>query len=616
MEGTISSLTKRIMNVGDKTKKIADVYYLAALFVFLSSYSCSLTKTVLGFIPVVYLIGSLMLFPVGIYRIFIALFKNWKLAAASIVLILFAVIYSNYSSEVVPFTFIAFAIVGALGVCADKILYVGIGSNIVMIIYNIFVTSFTESGLFSSEYTANDFLFFGNDSYFYFSKMNNVSSTDFAAHYFWIFAAYFWIRGKKITWAEIITLGFLDIVVYSLTGSNTTLIGLSFLLLCASGLKIWLFGDKKFKLTDMKPDKFRAGRLLSKVVSLFCKYSFPVFAVFCILIAALYDTGNPVLYRLNILLHKRLGLGHRGIVEQGIHLISSDVPSYGGFTSADGFFNYLDCSYVFILINCGVLLLLFYLCSMTLIQIRHKNYFYGVMIIAVCALSCIEEHHLAGINYNFFIFLLLADIKPEEKTAVPVIDGKDRLHVIIKVSSTVFCVILAVSAFMINYPRYSIIKNIDSLDARAGQIYDLVQIRLDDMSKDGAWQNAIKDMSSDDYGDILDNPDDYVLVTDSYWEDSISDPKLHSYYSVYYDGRGNTDNYGVLDLLLTDEIKGIIGSGICIIEYDAADAKVYSVWFSESEGCYVIPGGRDSRRMERTRTDLLAEGYYTGVSDA
>lgn len=615
MEGTLTGLTQKIISIGDKTKKYADVFYLAALFVFLSSYACSLTKTVLEFIPTVLLIGSVMLFPVGVYRIFFALFKNWKLAAVSIGLILFAIVYSNNTTEVVPFTFIAFAIVGAMGVCADKILYVGIGSNIVMIIYNIAVTRYSDPGLFSSEYTANDFLYFGNNSYFYFSKMNNVSSTDFAAHYFWIFAAYFRIRGKKITWAEIIALGFLNVVVYSLTGSNTTLIGLSFLLLCAAGLKLWLYGDKKYRFTDRRPDEFKAGRLLSKAVSLFCKYAFPVFAFFCILVTALYDTGNPVLYKLNNLLHKRLGLGHRGIVERGIHLISSDVPSYGGFTSADGFFNYLDCSYIFLLVNCGVLLLLFYLCSMTVIQIKHKKYFYGVMLIAVCALSCIEEHHLAGINYNFFIFLLMADIKPEEKAAVPVTDGKDKLHMIIKVSSAVFCVMLALSAFMINYPRYQIIKNIDSLDAKAGLIYTQVQNRIDELSMDGSWHNALNDMSSENYGDTLDYPDDFELVTDSYWKEATSDPKVHSYYSIYYDESTNADDYGVLDLLLTDEIKGIIGSGSCIIEYDVAAAKVYSVWFSESRGCYVIPGGRDTRRMERTRTDHLAEGYYTGDSD-
>ena len=94
----------------------------------------------------------------------------------------------------------------------------------------------------------------------------------------------------------------------------------------------------------------------------------------------------------------------------------------------------------------------------------------------------------------------------------------------------------------------------------------------------------------------------------------LKDPKEHAFYSVSYDtSYAGSDEKSIVDILINDEVKSLIGDGSIVIEYDVVKGKVYSVWYSETPGCYVIPGGRRTDRAGRFRTDVKnVEGYSTG----
>lgn len=615
MISSLPELASKLNDVGNKSKKFVDRFYLFALFLFVAAQACSLTNNVAEYVSVILDISSLLLILVGIYRIVVELSRNWKKALLLIAVILFGFVYTLNVDSALPFSPVAFAIIGAYGVCADYVLFAGLAGNIVMIISNIVITLTAEPGLFINSYQDRDFFFLG-DNVFYVSKWNNYSSTDFAAHYFWIIAVYLWIRSKKITWGEIFALAALDILVYSLTGSNTSFICIGLMLAAAILLKVKVLVDKRLEGNVGKKNAFTSVvAFVKRFLTFLARYSFLIIAVFCIVMSVIFNAANPVLSRINSVLNLRFSLGHRGIIENGIHLIAKDVPSYGMASSADEFYNFLDCSYISILVNCGLLLLIFYLVTMTVIQIRHRKYVYGLIILAVCALSCIEEHHLPELPYNLFVLLLFADIDTGKKTSA-ITDAKQVKRTrIINVASFLLCVAFFVTSVFINITRYRSVKELDRLDSKAASIYDAVQSNLTLMVDNGSWQIETSGMNSYQYGDVLSEPEDYEFVTGGLWKDAVKDPKSHSYFYLTYDSADNTGSADASELLIDDSVRDLIGNGSCVIEYDVVSGKVYSVWFTETKGCRAIKGGRTKDRSERLRDGVTLTGYYAGANN-
>ena len=611
---------------GDKTRYYADKVYLYGLTFFLASQACIFTSSVSAlFYNILFYAGAVLLIAAGIYKVFFTLFRDLRKAVTAMAVILFSLAYFLYSgmitgyADAFAYLIVGMAIAGAIDVNADHILFAGIIGNLVMIINNVYVSFTRTDTLSSNAYTDNDFFYFGQNV-FTFSKMNNRSTTDWAAHYFWIIAAYLWIRGKKITWGEILAAAALDVLVYSFTGANTSLVCISLAIVITVIYKLSVtlqdrHGDNSIPGAPRKepvlPDPLR------KILDICSKYSFVIFASLMILMTLSYDFGSPIFYRLNLLLHQRLALGQRGIIEHGVHLFASGVPIYGNDSTIDNFYNFLDSSYISVLVRMGLLPFVFYLGSMTAVQIRHKKYLYGAMMLAVCALSCVEEHHLAEIPYNFFVLLLFADIGSAKTDIVPAVPAKKKTgkDYRITIASVTLCVIFTVSSIMLNYPRYTAVKECERLDGKAAEIYLAIQENLDLLAGSGQWQQQTSAMNSAQYGDLLVRPYDFYYVTGKDWTDMIKDPKAHSYYAVPYDGRESNTAYDVTGLLVSDEVKELIGDGSAVIEYDVAAGRVYSVWYSEHPGCHSTQQGRLVFRIGRFDDKDGMEGYSTGEAD-
>lgn len=595
-------ISGKIINFGDKTKKYADVIYLGALLIYLTSQALfyALTYAVFIYKALTYISTAFLLLN-AIYRLVVVFPKSLKkgLLGIGVLILGFAI---SVLSGITEFPLIAFAIVGAIGFSGDKILLVSLISNCFMIVSNIFHSFSNNLGEY--EYTNNDFFYLGKDS-FYFHKFNNRSSTDMAAHYFWMTAAYLLFRGNKLTWGEICALWGLNVLVYSLTGANTTLVCISLLLVIAMANKICM---------SFKEKGIKAGSLLkvaSGFLSFCAKYAFVIFAALSIVLSIVYSTGSPLMYKLNVLLHQRLSLGHRSLVENGVHLFNPSIRLYGGYASAEGFFNFIDCSYISILVRFGIVPFLFYIVSMTAVQIRQKKFIYGTLILAVCALSCIEEHHLIEIPYNVFILLLFADLESDKKLLPE--DNKKQVKINkISVVSLALCFAFIGGVVFVNYPRIKSARDLDRLDCKAGEIYKCIQSNIDKNINEGSWERITSGMNSYQYGDVMDMPWGYVISTGTNWDDDIKDRKAHSFYSAYYCAADSSEYLEIFDLMLSDEVKELIGSGSAVIEYDVITGRLYSVWYCEEPGCYSFDEGRSYDRSERLRMTDGVEGYYEG----
>lgn len=604
----------KIKSFTDKSKKIFDVVYLTALVLYVACYACNKTAAAFPFLNVIFGISSFCLMLVAVYRLISVMLGNKDKLLYSIVIGIAAIllmalyVFSLINGEHSFITIVPFALIGAMGMNADHVLYAGICGNVLLILFNACNTLFTENGLSYSEMTVRDFFYLG-DNGFYVSQFNCYSCTDLAAHYFWIIAAYLWIRGRKITWLELLSLGALDIFVYSITGSNTSLLAISMVLLFAFVLRFVVAFNMLPSKENGSGDGIFRGRLVS-VLSFLARYSFVIIATICICLAACYNTGSPIMFRLNQILHNRISYGFRGLMEYGVHFVAEDNPTVAMCSSADGFYFYLDCSYLSLLIRYGILFLVVYLAGMTFIQMKYKKYIYGALILSVCALSCIEEPHLNELPYNFFILLLLADKNVDSKLTVVNTEPKKNRVKILKVCSIALTVSLLVGAICINSPRFKAVKKLDSLDEKAAQIYERVQVNIELAQYTGEWDELISSSDSYEFGYVLSKPSDYSEVTGMSWETAVSSPKEHSYYYVTYEAGG--DNAAIVDLLLSGEIKDLVGDGSLVIEYDLASGKVYSIWYSESSGCTAIEDGRDYTRSERLRSDVIPTGYYAG----
>lgn len=608
-------IESKITEFGTKSKRKVDLIYVVLLSLFLGSYACALTRTFPGFVDNCFMVCSAGLSLIAIYRLILVYIADRKKVILPISIILFGFLICLLTGNNLILQ-VSIAALAGMNVSADYILGSGIAGNLLMIVNNIVMSIRAVPGIYTVDNQDRQFFLLGNNT-FYLSKMNNFSSTDFAAHYFWMIAAYLWVRGKKITLGEIFALGALNILVYSLTASKTSLVCICLLLIIAMVMKVSsLITSDSGNGRPLSSTK-TAGRKISDVFAFCCRYSFLIFAFACITLTVLFSCSSPSFLKLNDALHWRLSLGRRGITEYGIHLIRPDIPVYGMSSSYDGYYNFLDCSYVSVLLRSGILVLVFYLLSMTVIQLRHKKYIYGAAILAVCALSCIEEHHLSEMPYNMFILLLFSDIGVEKKLE----SGgflKKPAKTAINAAALSLCAVFSVFSAVQFYPKYKAVKELDRLDGKAGEIYEAVQDNLDLLVNEGLWEQAVSSMSSYQYGEILKCPDDFTDVTGKSWKTATKDPKEHAFYSVSY-SPGASDNISgsILELMTDDRVEELVGNGSIVIEYDVISGKVYSVWYSDMPGCHAIKDGRREDRAGRLRSDVtIAEGYSTGVNDA
>ena len=595
-----------ITDLGKKTKKAVDIIFIIEIFLFIACYACKLTMTYLPVMDYIYIGSTIVMSIVALYRVFFAYFEDRKKVVLPLLAIIFGAVFNLVTGNNIVLL-AATAAVAGMGVSADKILTAGICGNLVMIANNAYMSLMSSYGVFVVDNQERQYLLLGDNTFFV-SKMNNFSSTDFAAHYFWIIAPYLWVRGKKISWGELFGLAGLNIFIYTMTAAKTALICIFILIFCAFVMKIWpLISKSKGTYAEGKENIF------TKIIDICVKYSYVILSAVCILFSALFTVSSPFMMMLNDLLHRRLSLAKRGILEHGIHLFASGVENYGMSSSADGFYNFLDCSYLNLLIIYGALVLVFYLLSMTAIQIKHKKYLYGAVILAICALSCVEEHHLCELPYNMFMLILFADFEVDKKVNPVAENKKININNILNISSIGLCAIFLGLSVMNYYPKYKAIKELDRLDARAGEIYNAVQANIDGLVADGTWSEMTSSMESYDYGQKLSKPEYFADVTGVSWYEVNLDSKKHSYYSVSYDSQGSLSSALITDLLVSDDVKALIGNGSIVIEYDVITGKLYSVWYSETPGCIVIEDGRRADRAGRLRADVISvEGYYTG----
>lgn len=220
--------------------------------------------------------------------------------------------------------------------------------------------------------------------------------TTSAILYFFILLEYIYLKNGKLTFVEFIILFGIDIWFYHMTDSR-----MAFLLSAAFLTFFFLMGKY-----------IQNGGFTIKIRKLL--YISPGFiAAFAIALHVAYDSSSALFVELNDLLSGRLRLGNQAIKDYGISLFGQKIE-WVGFSITEhlkGNYNYVDCSYVQILVEYGPIFLLIVIILYSAIikgAVMYREYHLCWIILFILGFS-ITEPRLVNLAYNPFPILCITE---------------------------------------------------------------------------------------------------------------------------------------------------------------------------------------------------------------
>ena len=132
----------------------------------------------------------------------------------------------------------------------------------------------------------------------------------------------------------------------------------------------------------------------------------PILAGFIIYISVIFTYDNAFLLKLNEIVTGRLQLGHSGIENYGVSLFGQPIV-WNGAVQKDAVYNYVDSSYLQILLNYGISILALILTAAvaTGIEIGKKKDTYLVLVLVMIAMHTTFDPHLMWPGFNTFVMV-------------------------------------------------------------------------------------------------------------------------------------------------------------------------------------------------------------------
>lgn len=230
-----------------------------------------------------------------------------------------------------------------------------------------------------------------------------IYPTDFSAHVFYGILGYGYLRREKIKYFEIAGMILAGIGVYVFCDAR---VNTACILLAAA-----VFCYQKFRShnAEKREQSYRMNEVWSGILAM----SAVICAGFMIITTMMYSSENRVLGFLNRAINSRLVFGKKGIDLFGFSLFGRDIPMIGngGTTKESANYFFLDCSYIKIALEYGILILGIVLIIYCMIGFRARVEQDWVLlwILAIVAVQCMIEHHMLDISYNPFLWALFAD---------------------------------------------------------------------------------------------------------------------------------------------------------------------------------------------------------------
>ncbi|MBR1796690.1 MAG: hypothetical protein IJ757_01555 [Clostridiales bacterium] len=234
---------------------------------------------------------------------------------------------------------------------------------------------------------------------------------NYIAHWFSISLVYCYLRnGFLKAWEYLCLFGLLTVSVFVCKAQTSSV--LFFVLIIGTLIRqVYLFycrrAEKQLSLRLKKANDMTKRGL---------QYSFIFFAAFMIIASLLYvppiSTFLDGFRRLSTFT-SRFKFGRAGLIVYFPTLLGVNYPvrTWDGTHQVENYF-FIDSSYIFALLHCGVLLYSIIITSLIVFPRRVYKFGtgYGLCILALFACICAMEHHLTDLSFNIFWLMTFADI--------------------------------------------------------------------------------------------------------------------------------------------------------------------------------------------------------------
>lgn len=394
MQGFIASCKSKMQT---KIKQLwnADSVYLTGftLFITITCYRTTMWKQ--PFFLILLESGA-----AGLVLLKMACFDSWtmwELLVTGTLILLSLIVYKN-SGATEPVFWMVF-LLGARNVEFERILRVWFVCS--MVILTITILGACMGAVVDLQYPAES-----EEGKYIRHAFGILYPTDFAAHIFTLCLAgtYLYRKIINLIWC-VLGLG-LTYVVYTFTHARLDSICL---------LLVWL-GYFVFILLR-RLDLYSNYRVDNKGMTLIKCSIMPVSALVMIFLSRQYDSSKIWLDKLNSILSTRLSLGKMGMEKYGFSFLGQRVEQIGGGGSSTidwAHYFFLDCSYLYIGIPYGVLMLCVVLLVAVGCSYRYRNDKYFIFSMLLISLNCMIAHHLMALEYFPFLLAMFTSKSDDE----------------------------------------------------------------------------------------------------------------------------------------------------------------------------------------------------------
>lgn len=176
----------------------------------------------------------------------------------------------------------------------------------------------------------------------------------------------------------------------------------------------------------------RNERLLKKmpirIVDQFIVWLAPIGAGTIIYLSVIYNYNVKWISTLDEILTRRLLLANKAINTYGFSFLGTafEQNGSGGNTAYNFFYNFIDSSYVLIILRYGIIVFTIFL-MLIVYQSRSalkKNYRKLLLAIMLVVVHSIVEHHMPEVNYNTFLILPFVAFTPLNKTTKATVEKR------------------------------------------------------------------------------------------------------------------------------------------------------------------------------------------------
>lgn len=222
--------------------------------------------------------------------------------------------------------------------------------------------------------------------------------------YFYVVLASCYLLRKRFTIIHFIVFEILNYAIYRYTNTRTAFA------LTAVALFVFLF-LRIYK----RPLKDDAWHRLIYVHSVW------IVALVAILACRVYNPDNAVWARLDSIINNRLSMGHNALMVNPLTLFGQKIQWYGfggyGYTfmQMEGEYNYVDCSYVKILLDNGIVMLALAVLGYMYVandELKKGNRYFCVALFFANVYSMIESRYITT-GFNPFVWCLSSLITSE-----------------------------------------------------------------------------------------------------------------------------------------------------------------------------------------------------------